>query len=443
MDSSISYKRIWQIAYPIILGSVAQNLINFTDTAFLGRVGEVALGAGALGGLFYLAVFMLALGFGMGEQIIVARRFGEKKLKEIGVVVNHSLLFLLGMALLAFLLLRFGAVPILGYGVKSKEIYEASLVFLAYRSFGIFFAFVNVSFRSFYVGLGRTKVITYTTFVLAVVNIMLDYLLIFGKAGFPQMGIAGAALASTISEATAMVYFMVYTRLYVRLSDYDLFRHWNLKWERMVRILKVAFPTMIQQFVSLSVWFIFFLLVEKIGKSALAVSNIIRSVYVLLMVPIWGFATASNTLVSFLIGEGRSEEVMKLIYRIVALCFFAVVVIVSFGAAFPRLVLEIYTNKPELIAMGIPVLRVVSIGALLLSVGFIFFSGVSGTGKTNVSLVIELVVLSLYLIYTYTIIKVWHVDVSMAWTAEWLYGFLMSLLSFIYLKSGRWKAHRI
>ena len=443
MDSSISYKRIWQIAYPIILGSVAQNLINFTDTAFLGRVGEVALGAGALGGLFYLAVFMLALGFGMGEQIIIARRYGEKNLKEIGVVANHSLVFLLGMAMLAFLLLRFGSITILKYGVKSHEIYEASLVFLAYRSFGIFFAFVNVSFRSFYVGLGKTKVISYTTFVLAVVNIILDYLLIFGKAGFPEMGIAGAALASTIAEATAMIYFIIYTRIYIRFSEYGLFRNWNLRWERMIHILKVAAPTMIQQFVSLSVWFVFFLLVEKIGKSALAVSNIIRSVYVLLMVPIWGFATASNTLVSFLIGEGRSDEVMKLIYKIVAICFFAVVIVVSMGATFPRLVLEIYTNKPELIVMGIPVLRVVSVGALLLSIGFILFSGVSGTGKTNVSLAIELLVLSLYLIYTYTLIEIWHVNVSMAWTAEWLYGFLLSLLSFIYLKTGRWKAHRI
>jgi len=443
MDSSTSYKRIWQIAYPIILGSMTQNLINFTDTAFLGRVGEVALGAGALGGLFYLAVFMLALGFGMGEQIIVARRFGEKNLKEIGVVVNHSLIFLLGMAILAFLLLRFGSIGILHFGVKSHEIYEASLVFLAYRSYGIFFAFVNVTFRSFYVGIGQTKVITYTTFVLATVNIILDYVLIFGNWGFPKMGIAGAALASTIAEAFGMIYFIVYTRLRIRSSDFGLFRQLRLRWEKMLRILKIAAPTMAQQFISLSVWFVFFLLVEKIGKSALAVSNIIRSVYVLLMVPIWGFATASNTLVSYLIGQGHSDEVMKLIFRIVSLCFIGVLIIVSFGMAFPRLVLEIYTNNAELINLGIPVLRVVSLGALLLSVGFILFSGVSGTGKTNISLAIELLVLSLYVVYTYALIQVWHVSISMAWTAEWLYGLLLSLLSYFYLRTNRWKAQQI
>ena len=93
MKTDITYKRIWNVAYPIILGSIAQNLINFTDTAFLGRVGEVALGAGALGGIFYLAIIMLGLGFGTGAQIIIARRFGEKQLKQIGSVVDHSLIF--------------------------------------------------------------------------------------------------------------------------------------------------------------------------------------------------------------------------------------------------------------------------------------------------------------------------------------------------------------
>ncbi len=443
MKKDISYRRIWLIAWPIILGSVAQNLINFTDTAFLGRVGEVALGAGALGGIFYLAVFMLGLGFGMGEQIIVARRFGEKKPKAIGIVVDHSFLFLLLLAAAAFLLLRFGSEIILHYGVKSQEVAAGTMAFLDFRAFGIFAAFMNVGFRSFYVGLGRTKVITYTTVVLALVNIVLDYLLIFGKLGFPEMGIAGAALASVIAEYTAVVYFMVYTTINIRFSDFALFRFRPLRWRTMQRILKVSFPTMMQQFVSLSVWFVFFLFVEKIGKSSLAVSNIIRSIYVLLMMPIWGFATAANTLVSYLIGAGRSSEVMRLVFRIILLCFTGVLLLVSLGVMFPRLLLSIYTNDTLLLNMGVPVLHVISLGALLLSVGFILFSAVSGTGKTNISLAIELTVLMVYLAYTYTVVTYWHGTVVAAWTAEWIYGALLSFFSFVYLKSFRWEKTKI
>ncbi|MEJ2595880.1 MAG: MATE family efflux transporter, partial [bacterium] len=130
MQTSITYKRIWNVAYPIILGSVAQNLINFTDTAFLGRVGEVALGAGALGGIFYLAVIMLGLGFGTGAQIIIARRYGEKNLKAIGSIIDHTLGFLLIMAMLSYLLLQYGSEYLLSSFVASKDVYEATVEFL-------------------------------------------------------------------------------------------------------------------------------------------------------------------------------------------------------------------------------------------------------------------------------------------------------------------------
>ncbi len=102
LSLNISYKRIWSIAYPIILGSVAQNLINVTDTAFLGRVGEVALGASAIGGMFYLVFINLGLGFGTGAQIIIARRFGEGDKKMVGKTFDHALYFMLPLSILAF-----------------------------------------------------------------------------------------------------------------------------------------------------------------------------------------------------------------------------------------------------------------------------------------------------------------------------------------------------
>jgi len=441
--TSITYRRIWLVAYPIILGSIAQNLINFTDTAFLGRVGDVALGAGALGGLFYLAVIMLGLGFGTGAQIIIARRYGEGKLKEVGPIIDHTTLFLIVLAVFSFVLLRYGSVYILEHIVKSENIYRGTIDFLEYRSFGIFFAFMNITFRAFYVGLTKTKVITYTTIVLAVVNIILDYLLIFGHFGFPEMGIQGAALASVIAEAFALLFFVSYTFITIRFADYALFRFLNVSFNRMTAILRISVPMMMQSFISLSVWFVFFIFIEKLGETSLAVSNIIRSFFVLLMVPIWGFATATNTLVSYLIGKQKEDEVMSLILKIATLCFFGVLLIVSFGLAFPRLVMEVYTNNQNLISMGVPIINVVSGGALLLSIGFIFFNGVSGTGKTNVSLAIEIAVLSVYLTYTYIIIQVFNATVTVVWTAEFLYGSLLALFSFAYLKTNRWKENKI
>jgi len=441
--TDITYRRIWNVAYPIILGSVAQNLINFTDTAFLGRVGKVALGAGALGGIFYLAIMMLGLGFGTGAQIIIARRYGEKAYKKIGPVVEHTAVFLFILAVVTFTLLQYGSDALLKHAVKSQAVLDETILYLNIRSFGVFFAFMNMTFRSFYVGLAKTKVITYTTFVMAAVNIVLDYMFIFGKWGAPEMGIEGAALASVIAEAFALAFFIVFTAVTVRFKDYDLFRFVTFSFGRLGRILRVAVPVMMQSFISLSVWFVFFLFIEKLGEMALAVSNIIRSVFVVLMMPIWGFATATNSLVSYLRGKNRDEEVMSLIGKIAVLCFFGVLVIVLIGAVFPKFVMEIYTNDPDMVVMGIPVLYVVSIGALFLSVGFILFNGVSGTGKTNISLMIEIGVLTIYLVYVYQMVFRFDAGVTGTWTAECLYGSLLAILSFMYLRMGNWRKSRI
>ena len=94
MRTSVKYSEIWKIAYPIILGSLAQNILNVTDTAFLGRVGEVALGASAIGGIFYLVIVMLSWGFGIGTQIIIGRRNGEGKFQDIGATLEHAFFFL-------------------------------------------------------------------------------------------------------------------------------------------------------------------------------------------------------------------------------------------------------------------------------------------------------------------------------------------------------------
>ncbi len=443
MKTNVSYQRIWQVAYPIILGSIAQNLITFTDTAFLGRVSDIALGASALGGLFYLAVVMLGFGFGTGVQIIVARRFGEGNLKAIGSVLLHSLLFLLVVALAAFALLRYGSVYLLDPVVSSKAVYQATLDFLSIRAFGIFFAYVNIVFRSFFVGLTKTKVITYTTVVMALVNIVLDYLFIFGHAGFPEMGVKGAALASVIAEVSALVFFVVYTHVTIRYSDYNLMQISGLSFRKLADIFHVSIPMMLQQFISLSVWFGFFLFVEKLGEQSLAVSNIVRSIYMIIMIPVWGFSTATNSLVSYLIGMNRADHVMSLIYKTALMCLALILIPVSLTVLFPEAFMAIYTNDPGLINLGIPVLYVVSVGGMFVSIGFVFFSGVSGAGMTKTSLVIEMVILSFYLIYTYVLTNIFHVNVAGAWTAEIVYGLLMFLISWPYMKSGRWRSAKV
>lgn len=438
MELNISYKRIWHIAYPIIIGSVAQNLINVTDTAFLGRVGAVALGASALGGMFYFVLIMLGMGFGTGTQIIIARRFGEGNKHLIGKTFDHSLYFMLPLSLLAFLVLYFLSAPILRAVVASDAIYEASVKFLNYRVYGIFFAFGQVLYRSFYIGIARTQIITWSTVVMALVNIVLDYALIFGRWGFPEMGIEGAALASTIAEVVALAYLVIWTHYKQHQRTYKLYQFKIWDKQLFTRNFKLASPIMVQNFLSLTVWFAFFLLVEKLGEQSLAISNIIRSIYIVLMIPIWGFASAANSMVSYLIGLRRQDMIFLLIKRILFMATGGVLLIVLIGMISPTTVIGIYTNDIDLMQHTIPVLHVVNLSSLALSFGFVLFNSVLGTGKTNVSFLIEMIVLVFYIFYVFILVNYFHATVVEVWTAELVYGIMMASLSYLYLKKGKW-----
>jgi len=213
-----STKNILKITYPIVLTLVAQNIINVTDTAFLGRVSEIALGASAIAGVFYFAVYMVGFGFSQGVQILIGRRNGEGNFNQIGPIFNNGLIFNLLLSTLIFLATVLWAPQLMKFLVSSEKIYVAALEYLDWRIYGYFFVFLTVVFRALYVGITDTRILTTSSIITAVVNILFDYVLIFGKFGFPELGIAGAAIASVIAEAAALVYLIFHTFAFTNIK---------------------------------------------------------------------------------------------------------------------------------------------------------------------------------------------------------------------------------
>lgn len=443
LKTSISYRRVWDIAFPIMIGSVAQNVINVTDTAFLGRLGDIALGGGAIGGIFYISIIMFGWGVSLGTQIMVARRFGEGAKSQIGGIIEHAQYFLFFLAVILILFFQFFGKSILYHIVASENVYNASYEFLKYRIWGLFFAFTTYSFRAFYVGIGKTKVITYTTLTMVIINVFFGYSLVFGHFGFPRMGVGGAGLASVIAEFSGAGAIIIYTLLNKNIKEFHIFEFRRYDSKLMSRIINVSFPLMLQNFFSFSIWFVFFLIIEKMGEVQLAVSNIIRSIYVVLLIPIMGFSTAANSLVSYIIGQGRSKEVLSLIWRVAMLAAGFSTILSLAGIFFPTMILRVYTNDPSIISMALPVMHIITIASIVLAIGLVTFNGVSGTGKTNISLILEIGILSIYLLYTFTLGAVLKQSLTMVWTVEILYGALLTITSLIYLKSNHWVGKKV
>ena len=127
---------------------------------------------------------------------------------------------------------------------------------------------------------------TLNAVVMAVVNVLLDYVLIFGKFGMPEMGIKGAAIASVIAEAASLVFFLVYTWAKIDLKKFGL-NHWQrIDFSLLGRILSISCFTMVQYFLAMATWFVFFVAVERLGQRELAIANIVRSIYVVMLIPV-------------------------------------------------------------------------------------------------------------------------------------------------------------
>lgn len=436
-------KEIWRVTYPIFLGLLAQNVINVTDTAFLGRVGEVALGAAAMGGLLYICVYTIAFGFSVGSQILIARRNGEGNYRAVGPIMWQGTAFSFGMAVCLLILMYFSAAPLIRLLITSDSIYGATYEFFTWRIWGFLFAFVNVMFRGLYIGITRTKVLTMNAVVMALVNVVLDYALVFGELGLPEMGVRGAALASVIAEASSLLFFLLYTYYKVDLKKYGLNRFGQFDLSMVLRILRISCFTMVQYFLAMAIWFVFFMALERLGQRQLAVANIVRSVYVVLLIPVQALSTTANTLVSNLIGAGGLSGVVTLLHKISRMSFLIMVVCVGLCVAFPGSILSVYTNEEALLVESVSALYVVCGAMLIASLANVYFNGISGTGNTQAALVLEVFVQVFYALYIIVVGMVIQASVDVCFTTEVIYYVLMLGSSLIYLKKAKWQNKKI
>jgi len=439
MQVGITYKEILRISYPVMVGALATTVLNATDTAFLGRVGEVELGASAIAGVLYFALAMIGTSLGIGTQILIARRAGEKNEQEIGKIFDHSMVIFLSIGFSLFLALYFLSPFLLKQVIGSPSIAEAAAEFMKFRSFGFVFLMIATAYRSFYVGIAQPKVFGWYAFIMAAFNIVLCYLLIFGHGGLPKMGIAGAGLASSLAEFLSLVILVVYTFFKPDIKNFNLFKIRKWQHELFSSIVNLSAPIIMQNLLSMGAWLVFFLFIEKIGAHELAISNIVRAAYMLSMTPMWGFSVAANSMISNVIGQGKKEEVLLLLHRILKLTFSCTVIMVLLNLIFAHKILGIFTSDLELISDSFGVFYVINIAMFFFSFAIVCISAVSGTGATKTALYIEMASIIFYLIYVYVSTFIISKKVETVWFSEIIYWGVTGLASYIYLRGDRWK----
>ena len=441
MKLSTSYRDIWKVSIPIIIGSAAQNLVAMTDSVFLYYEGEDDFAAIGFVATFYIIVAAIGFGFSRGGQIMIARLVGLGTPKDVGRTFHSMLYFELALALLLFFGMTFGAYWLFAGFVDSDVIFYKALEYLETRKWGVFASFPGVACIALYTGIARPKFIIIDTVLLAATNIFLDRALIFGMYGFPEMGIAGAGLASTVSEYVALVVFLVYMVFDRKNRKYGLFRlpRWNPGIIREIVGLSVPIVTM--SVVGLGTAFVFFGLVENFGERALAVTNIVRVTYLILSIPAWGFCTGVNTLASYFVGRRENAKVKVVLWRTSLLCLGITTLMVLPLLVFPNQVLYpiLGDERAYLIDAAYPVFWVLWGILTTFSFGSIWFNGLIGVGETGLALRLQSACAAGYVVLIFIIVRSSWGNMVWAWSAEIVYWAVIFVLAFFFFRRPKWR----
>jgi multidrug resistance protein, MATE family len=435
--------QILRLAMPIALAMLVPQINFITNNIFLSGLGEQELATAGITGVYYLIFAVVGNGLNNGLQALIARRAGQDLPKEIGRLFYNAMYVALIVAGLGILITYTIAPPILRSVIHDQQIAERVVDFLLVRIWGLPLLYLYIMRNAFLVGTNNTKFLVWGTLSEAVVNIVLDYGLIYGKLGMPEIGFNGAAYASIIAEGMGLIviYGIIHAKGFHR--TFSFFEQTAIDRSVIRLILVYSSPLIAQYSVSIATWEYFYILIEHHGERALAVSNAMRNIFGLFGIFSWAFASTTNTIVSNIIGQERLKDVVPLIVKTSGISFlFSLVIFIVLNLK-PEWFLSFYGQGTGFIEYGIPVVRVVSLGLLAMSFSTVWLNAVTGTGNTRVNLLIELITLILYCAYIYIVLEYLHLPVTWGWASEWIYWISIFVMAFAYMRSGKWKGKKI
>lgn len=436
-----TYKQIWLINLPIMVSLLMEQLINITDSIFLGHVSQIDLGASALATMYYTAIYMLGFGFSLGVQVVIARRNGEERYQEVGKVFYQGLIFLTVFAVVVFILSKLFSPAILRLVISSENVYQATIQYIEWRDYNYLFVLPLLAIRAFFIGTTHTKILTTTSLVMVVCNTIFNYLLIFGKAGFPRLGISGAAIGSSLAGLVGLLFLIYYMWKHTDKKRYGIRAVFDIGLS--LHLLNISIWTMVRSFFCIAPWFLFFVAIEHLGERELAAANVVRSISMIFFVIVNSFATTTISLVGNLIGAKQTIKVMPTCRRVILLNYVIGFPLILLAFLFSGNLLGLFTNEAAVIETAFYPFCVM-LSTFILSVpAYIYCNSVIGTGNTRMAFIFQLINIGIYLLYLYILSRLPGIPLATYWTAEQLYVIVLLILSFGYLKKLSWKDNNL
>ena len=376
-------QRILNLATPVIAGMVSQNVLNLVDTAMVSRLpnSNAALAAVGYGGFILFLAQSIILGLSTGVQASAARRKGQGRLSETGAFLNAALLIIALVAPILSVALYLLIPHLYPYINNDPDVIALGVPYLQIRCAAIIFVAMNFSFRGYWNAVDLTRLYMTTLIAMHVLNIALNYVLIFGHFGAPALGVRGAAYSSAIALGFGTtIYFWLGMRC---AREYGFLKNLPCR-DDIKRLVQLSLPSGVQQMFFSAGFLALFWIVGHIGTAEVAAANVLMNVMLVAFLPGMGFGLAAATLVGQALGRNEPLDASRWAWDVVKV---ALVVMGLLGLPMvvaPEAVLtSIYRLKPETLEVALWPLRLIGLSMVFEAVGTVLQNALLGAGDTR------------------------------------------------------------
>ncbi|MDQ2068376.1 MATE family efflux transporter [Natronospira bacteriovora] len=378
---------VWQrsryaliLALPVLAAMVSQNIMNLVDTAMVGTIGDAALAAVGLGGFAIFMFQALILGIGTGVQAMAARRKGAGDTGVMAEPLNAGLMLCLLAGPLLSLPLFFAVPGFYPWLNGDPEVIEKGVPYLQLRVLAITFMGINWAFRGYWNAIDLARMYLFTLVSMHVLNILLNYLLIFGKFGFPEMGVTGAGLGTALATLFGSLVHLVLGWRYARRAGFALRFPAGAVLQRLIRL---AGPSGIQQLSFSTSFVVLFWIIGQIGTREVAAASVLINIMLLAVLPAMALGLTTASLVGQSLGRRSVREAHRWGWDVVRLALFMLGILALPMWLVPELLLSGFIHDEETRALAVTPMRLVGVFMVVEAFGMILMHGLLGAGDAR------------------------------------------------------------
>ena len=435
------YKKILSVALPAIAGLSSQMVVSLVDTAMVGRLDEAtyALAAMGIGVLATWALISFFSSLATGIHVIVARKFGQADYISCGITLNNSILIAMVIGIIVAAVGVFFANPIAHLFATDPIVGDYATDYIFYRFLGIPFFLISVSYRGFFFGISKTKIFMISGVITNLLNIIFNYILIYGEFGFPRMGLAGAGLGSTFATVFDPMFYLFIILLPSYRKRFQNFKNLIIDKNIISAIFKISLPVSFQNVFILIGFLSFIAIIGLIGTVEQAATQAIISTLFISFLPCFGFGIAVQTLVGNNLGAGKYNLAKIYGFETAKVTTVYTLILSVIYMLIPQYVLLIVTNNQSIIEMAVPALRVAGFTQLFYGVGIVLANGLQAAGRTVYVMKAEVIAnLLIFVPLSYFLGVYLGLGFTWAWLALPVYIISYSAMMYIKFNSGNW-----